>query len=73
MTVMTDLNAVSLSATAKAAAAAKGVDLSSAVNLAKLHVLDLKASLAAITAVHPSTGGDTTSYNALVAVIAELA
>jgi hypothetical protein len=73
MTALSDLSAISLTATAKAAASAKGVDLSAIVALAKTHVIELSALLKTITSVHPSTGGDTSNYNALVAVIAELA
>jgi hypothetical protein len=73
MTALTDLSAISLTSTAKAAASAKGVDLPTIVALAKTHVIELAALLRSIVAVHPSTGGDASNYNALVAVIAELA
>jgi hypothetical protein len=72
-TVITDLNAISLTNTAKAAASAKGIDITSIVALAKSHAIELKALLTQILAYHPSTGGDASNYTALQAIIGELA
>jgi hypothetical protein len=72
-TVVTDLNAISLTSSAKAAASIKGVDLSSVIALAKSHAIELKALLQQILNVHPSTGGDASNYAALQTIISELA
>jgi hypothetical protein len=73
MTVLTDLNAISLTPTAKAAASTKGEDLSALVELAKTHTAELSALLKQIVAIHPSTGDDATNYAALNAILGELA
>ena len=73
MTVLTELNAISLTGTANAAAQAKGVNLAALVTLAKTHTIELQRALANVLAYHPNTGGDTTNYSALQAVVAELA
>jgi hypothetical protein len=73
MTAFTDLTAISLTATAKAAASAKGEDLSALVTLAETHITELSALLKQIVAIHPSTGGDATNYAALNAILGELA
>ena len=72
-TALTDLNAISLTTTAKAAASVKGVDIAALVALAKTHAIELAALLKQIVAVHPSTGGDATNYAALNTIIGELA
>lgn len=73
MTVLTDLKAISLTASAKAAVSAKGADLPALVTQAQLHVIELQTILKQIVAVHPSGGVDAANYAALNAVIAELA
>jgi hypothetical protein len=73
MTALTDLTAISLTATAKAAASAKGEDLSALVALAKSHITELTTLLKAIVAIHPSSGADATNYAALNTIIGELA
>jgi hypothetical protein len=73
MTVMTELNAISLTGTASAAAQARGVNLAGIVALAKTHVIELQRSLANVVAYHPSAGGDAANYAALNTIIAELA
>jgi hypothetical protein len=72
-TALTDLSAISLTSTARAAASAKGVDLTALVTLAKSHAIELSALLKQIVAVHPSTGGDLANYNQLNTIIGELA
>jgi hypothetical protein len=72
-TCFTDLNAIALTGTAKAAGSAKGVDLTALVTLAKAHATELSALLKQIESVHPSTGADLANYNQLVTVIGELA
>jgi hypothetical protein len=72
-TCLTDLSALTLTATAKAAGSVKGVDIVGLVNLAKSHAIELAALLKSIQAVHPSTGGDATNYASLTAIINELA
>jgi hypothetical protein len=74
MTVMADLNAVSLTATAKAACEAKGLDIVAMVGSAKLHVVELQRVLTTIVSFHPTmTGPDIANVAALTAVIAQLA
>jgi hypothetical protein len=73
MTVMNDLNAVSLTGTAAAFAETKGCDLAGVVNSAKVHVRELRTLLQVILSCHPNSGGDTANYAALQAVVAELA
>ena len=72
-TALTDLNAISLTTTAKAAASARGVDIAALATLAKSHIIELRTLLQAIVAVHPSTGGDASNYAALNTIIGELA
>jgi len=73
MTALTDLTAISLTATAKAAASAKGEDLGALITLAKTHITELSALLKQIVAVHPSAGGVAANYTALNTIIGELA
>jgi hypothetical protein len=72
MTVMADLNAVSLTASSKAACAAKGIDIGALVSLAKVHCSELNVVLKQIVSSHPTSGGDAANSAALTAVIAEL-
>jgi hypothetical protein len=73
MTALTDLTAISLTSTAKAAASDKGEDLGALVQLAKSHITELTTLLKQIYAVHPSTGADSTNYAQLATIIGELA
>jgi hypothetical protein len=73
MTVLTELNAISLTGTASAAAQSKGVNLAALVSLAKSHTIELKTALTNVLAYHPNSGGDTTNFSALSAIVAELA
>jgi hypothetical protein len=73
MTVMTDLNAIALTATAKSAVSAKGADIGNLVANAKTHVIELQFVLKQIVAHHPSSGPDAANYAALQTIIAELA
>jgi hypothetical protein len=72
-TALTDLSSITLTSTAKAAASVKGVNITDMMTLAKSHATELSSLLTAIKAVHPSSGGDSTNYNSLTAIIAELA
>jgi hypothetical protein len=72
-TAFTDLSAIVLTSTAKAAAAVKGVNISDMMTLVKSHATEMTLLLQAIKAVHPSTGGDATNYASLTAIINELA
>jgi hypothetical protein len=72
-TCLTDLNAITLTATAKAAASAKGVDVAALIALAKTHTIELATLLRTIVSVHPSTSGDASNYAALNTIISELA
>jgi hypothetical protein len=72
-TCFTDLSALTLTSTAKAAASIKAVDIAGLLALAKSHATELTTLLKAIQAVHPSSGGDSTNYNTLTTIIGELA
>jgi hypothetical protein len=72
-TAFTDLSAITLTSTAKAAASVKGVNITDMMALVKSHATEMTSLLQAIKAVHPSTGGDSTNYASLSAIIAELA
>jgi hypothetical protein len=71
-TCLTDLKAITLTTTAKAAASAKGVDIAALIALAETHAIELAALLKTIVAVHPSTSGDAANYASLNTIIAEL-
>ena len=70
MTVMTDLNAISLTGPAKANSLAKGADLAALVTLAKTHVIELRAILQNIVALHPNGDAGITALNAVIAELA---
>jgi hypothetical protein len=72
-TCLTDLNAITLTASAKAAASVKGVDIAALVALAKTHTIELASLLRAIVSVHPTSGGDATNLASLNTIISELA
>jgi hypothetical protein len=72
MTLLADLNAISLTGTAKSASLASGADLSVLVNGAKQDVIELKQKLLQIAKYHPQSGGDSANYAALQAVITSL-
>jgi hypothetical protein len=69
---LTDLKAISLTATAKAAVSVKSADLQ-ALTAAQRQVIESEISLKQIGADHPSTGPDASNYAALNALLAELA
>ena len=73
MTVLADLKAIALTASAKASVSAKGADLGVLVQTAELHVIELQTVLKQIIAVHPTSGGDAANYAALGSVLAQLA
>jgi hypothetical protein len=73
MTVMTELNALSLTANAKAVVSAKGADINSLLGQAKLATGELQKILKQIQTHHPSGGGDAANLTAIGVVIAELA
>jgi hypothetical protein len=72
-TCLTDLSALTLTSTAKAAASAKGVNITDLMSVAKSHATEMTTLLKAIQAVHPSSGGDASNYASLTAIINELA
>jgi hypothetical protein len=72
-TTFTDLSAIVLTSTAKAAASVKGVNITDMLVLVKSHATEMTSLLQAIKAVHPSTGGDATNYASITAIINELA
>ena len=73
MTALTDLNAITHTANAKAVLAATGVNLPNLVTLAASHLVEAKNLINAIADQYPQSGGDASNYTALVAVGAELA
>jgi hypothetical protein len=72
-TTLTDLSAITLTATAKAAGSVRGVDIVGLMTLAKSHAIELTSLLKSIQSVHPSTGPDAANYASLTAIIGELA
>ena len=72
MTVMTDLNAIALTSTAKASVSAKGADIGGLVTQAKRAAGELQVLLKQIVAHHPSTGPDAANWASLNAIVAEL-
>ena len=62
-----------LRATAKAAAATRGVNISDLMMLAKAKASELSSLLVSIKSVHPSTGGDASNFTLLGTIISELA
>lgn len=72
-TVLTDLNAITLTTTAKAAAQAKGANLPDLMNLCKEAAIELSRLITETQKYHPSGGGDATNYAALTTIIGELA
>ena len=72
-TALTDLSAIVLTSTAKAAAATKGFNITDLMTLAKAKATELTSLLVSIKSVHPSTGGDAANFASLTAIIGELA
>lgn len=72
MTVMTELNAITLTVTAKAAVSVKGGDISALLNEAKLATADLQKVLRQIILHHPSGGGDAANAAAFATILAEI-
>jgi hypothetical protein len=72
-TILTDLNSLTLTSTAKAAAQARGVDAPNLLALIKTHALELSTLIKQLQNVHPSSGGDSTNFNLLTTLLAELA
>jgi len=73
LTLLTDLQALTLTATAKAAGSKKGTDLAALLTIAIEATRELTTLLKLIYAAHPSSGGDAANYATLAAIIAELA
>jgi hypothetical protein len=63
--IKTDLSAIALTATAKAAAQAKGCDMSVLIAQALTETNDLARLLKQIVAFHPSGGGDSANFTTL--------
>jgi hypothetical protein len=71
-TTFSDLSAITLTASAKAAAATHGVHLDDLMALAKTRATEFTALLKQIVSVHPTTGGDAANAAALTSIINEL-
>jgi hypothetical protein len=63
--IKTDLSAIVVTASAKAAAEAKGCDMAVLITQALTETNDLTRLLKQIVAFHPSGGGDATNYTTL--------
>jgi hypothetical protein len=73
MTTLSARQAVVPTATAKAAVQASGADLPTLMTLADQHIVELRAIVKQIVALHPTGGGDAANYSALQAVLTSLA
>jgi hypothetical protein len=63
--IKTDLGALAVTATAKAAGELKGVDMAGLIAQALVETSDLTRLLKQIVAIHPSGGGDSANYTVL--------
>jgi hypothetical protein len=63
--IKTDLGAIVVTATAQAAAEAKGCDMRMLIAAALQETTDLTRLLKQIVSFHPSGGGDATNYTTL--------
>lgn len=72
-TVITDLTAIGLTGTARAASQLKGADLGALVSQGIRLASELKVVLTQIKAIHPSGGGDAANFAQLGTIINELA
>ena len=73
MTLLTELNSLSITANAKKVFAAKGVDATSLITAAKETTIELQRILTIIIGLHPSSGGDAANAATLASILAELA
>jgi hypothetical protein len=73
MTVLTELNALTLTANAKAVVSAKGADVNALLAQAKLNTSETTKILKQLQSLHPSGGGDAANLTAIGTIIAELA
>jgi hypothetical protein len=71
-TPSTDIAAFTPTSTARAALVSAGTNLDELNALLATHLVEAKRLLTQIIALHPSTGGDSTNYSALVATLAKL-
>ena len=72
MTVLAELNAIALTANAKAIGQTKACNMDSLMGQARLVTADLQKIVKQVIAHHPSGGGDAANLAALNAVLAQL-
>ena len=71
-TITADINAITLTANAKAASLAAGADLPTLMSQLQIHLGEKQRLLKQILAFHPSTGGDAANWAAINAILAKL-
>jgi len=71
-TVRTDLNSLTLTATALAAGRAKATDLEALRQLAIKQASETTATIKALQSFHPSGGGDAANFALLTTILGEL-
>lgn len=72
MTVLADLNALSLTANAKSTLSTKGTGDAMLIANVRQHVIELQALLKQLISHHPSGGGDAANLSSLNALLAQL-
>lgn len=72
MTVMTELRAITLTATAKSGVSAKGADISALHQQAQLATAELQKILRQIITHHPTGGGDAANSAAFTTILNEI-
>lgn len=71
MTVLAELNAITLTGTAKSAVSAKGADIGALHQQAKLATAELQKILRQIISHHPTGGGDAANSAAFTTILNE--
>jgi len=71
-TITQDVNAITLTANAKAAGLAAGADLPALMAQLQVHIGEKQRLLKQILAFHPSSGGDAANWAAINAILAKL-
>jgi hypothetical protein len=70
MTALADIKAITPTNTAKASISAKGADVTALMVLVQQHVIELRALISQIIALHPSGDSNLTALNAILSELA---
>lgn len=73
MTVLTELNALTMTANAKAVVSSKGADVNALLAQAKQSISEHRAVMKQLISMHPSGGGDAANLAALNTILGETA